>query len=137
MLIQIPLGSGTSSLWYFRGIVKVMHSAAHYPLRQGAAEVVFYQNAALIDGLRFMSTQLCLPFGSFFCVNTHSSPLSLHLFSFHTSTLTTSSSSICCLPHVSYLFAPHLHHLHFLLLFLSLPLHHIFTFQSVPSENLS
>lgn len=45
----------TSSVWYFRGIVKVTHSAAHYPEDRAQRKYFFYQNAALIDGLRFMS----------------------------------------------------------------------------------
>ena len=55
-LIQIFPGSSTHSLRYFRRRVKVTHSTADYPLRPGRGWGIFFShNAALIDGLRFMS----------------------------------------------------------------------------------
>lgn len=105
----------TSHLWYFRGRVKVMHSAAHYPLRCSRG-IFFYQNAVLIDGLRFMSRSSDMI--------THATRPSIHIFFFASqfipllSLFTCSPSTpslshhhyppICSLPHVSYLFAPSL-----------------------------
>lgn len=123
----------------------------HYPLRAGAAGVFFffsfYQNAALITGLRFMSrssdmiTLATWPsIHISFCLTIHLSPLRLHLFSLHTFTLTP-SSPICSLPCVSYLFYPPPHPLPppssssiFFPLLPLLPLRHPFTSPPEPSE---
>ena len=114
-LIQISLWSGTHSLSGISGEEqKVTHSAATLSIKSGRSRGVFffYQNAALITGLRFMSrssdmiTLATWPsIHISFCLTIHPSPLPLHLFSLHTFTLTP-SSPICSLPCVSYLFYP-------------------------------
>lgn len=119
------------------------HSKAHYPLRLGAAGV-FYQNAVLIEGLRFTSRVLDMithttwpPVHISFCLAIHPSPLSLHLLSLHT---------FHCHPIIYHLLftpcviAPSPYPLppppSFLAILLLISLHYFFTSPSVPSEKL-
>lgn len=98
-------------LWYFRGRVKVTHSTAHYPLRLGAAGVFFLSKCSAYWWIEIHVSQFRYDNPRYLASNSHlflphNSSLSLRLFSLRTFALPP-SSTICSLPHVSYLFAPY------------------------------
>lgn len=124
-LIQLSLWSGCM---VFQGKCKSDTFSSTLSIKTGTSRsIFFYQNAALIDGLRFMScssdviTHTTLPSIHIFFASTFIPPLSL--FTCSPSTLSLSHhrhppSVLCPMCHIS--LPPHFHHFHFLLLFLSL-----------------